>query len=198
MLKSAESVIADVVVVGAGVVGLACAWAAIREGLTVTIVDRDFEGDRTSHGNAGGIAVTESTPLSAPGLIFKAAKWLADPLGPLSLRLGHLPAALPWLLEFNKVSRRDHFLRISYALAALNNRVYEDFIPMVKDIGAAESLYRRGAITVYETESAFRADSDEWAFKRELGVNWRELSKSDLKDLEPGLAPRVRARGLPG
>ncbi|MDT7628067.1 MAG: D-hydroxyproline dehydrogenase, partial [Pseudonocardiales bacterium] len=52
----------DVLVIGAGVIGLACAWSALKEGLTVTIVDRDFDGDRTSHGNAGGIAVTESTP----------------------------------------------------------------------------------------------------------------------------------------
>ena len=52
----------DVVVVGAGVIGLACAWAALRDGARVTLVERDFEGDRASHGNAGGIAVSESTP----------------------------------------------------------------------------------------------------------------------------------------
>lgn len=191
MTQSAEPTYAgiDVLIVGAGVVGLACAWAALKEGLTVTVVDRDFEGDRTSHGNAGGIAVTESTPISAPGLIFKAAKWLVDPLGPLSLRIGHIPAALPWLLAFNKVSQPTHYRRISHALAALNNRVYEDFIPMVKDIGAINSLYRRGAITVYETEKSFHADAHEWAFKRELGVQWRELAESELRKLEPGLAP---------
>ncbi|WP_454744081.1 NAD(P)/FAD-dependent oxidoreductase [Cupriavidus necator] len=185
----------DVLIAGAGVVGLACAWAALKEGLTVTVVDRDFEGDRTSHGNAGGIAVTESTPLSAPGLLFKAAKWLMDPLGPLSLRVAHVPQALPWFLAFNKVSRPEHFRRISYALASLNNRVYDDFLPMIEDIGGSGSLYRRGAITVYETDKAYQADQHEWQFKRDLGVQWRELSKAELHDLEPGLAP-VFERGV--
>lgn len=185
----------DVLIAGAGVVGLACAWAALREGLSVVIVDRDFEGDRTSHGNAGGIAVTESTPLSAPGLFFKAAKWLMDPLGPLSLRPGHVPQALPWFLEFNKVSRPEHFRRISHALASLNNRVYDDFLPMIADVGGSNTHYRRGAITVYETDKAYQADAREWQFKRDLGVNWHELSKAELRDLEPGLAP-VFERGV--
>ena len=90
------STIPDVLVIGAGIVGLACAWSALKEGLTVTIVDRDFDGDRTSHGNAGGIAVTESTPISVPGLFFKASKWLFDPLGPLALDWKHVPSVLPW------------------------------------------------------------------------------------------------------
>lgn len=183
---------ADVVVIGAGIVGLACAWSALKDGATVAIVDRDFEGDRASHGNAGGIAVTESTPLAVHGLFLKTARWLVDPLGPLALDWRHVPAALPWFLAFRRASRSDRFQSISYALARLNNCVYDDIVPMFDDIGALDAFYRRGALTVYETDKAYMADAAEWAFKRELGVRWTALNAAEVRDCEPSLAPVFR------
>jgi D-amino-acid dehydrogenase len=180
------------VVIGAGIVGLACAWSALKEGATVAIVDRDFAGDRTSHGNAGGIAVSESTPISVPGLFFKAAKWLFDPLGPLALDWKHVPGALPWFLAFRHASSPARYQAISHALAALNNRVYDDLIPLFEDVGAMSTFYRRGALTLYETDEAFAADAREWRFKRELGVRWRAMSQSEVRDCEPALAPVFR------
>lgn len=185
----------DVVVIGAGIVGLACAWSALRDGASVTIVDRDFEGDRTSYGNAGGIAVTESTPMSVHGLYWKAMKWLCDPLGPLALDWKHLPAALPWFMEFQRAGNKKRFHEISLALASLNNRVYDDIIPMFQDIGFMDRFYRRGALTVYETDAAFEADQAEWNFKRELGVRWRALSADEVRECEPALA-QVFQRGV--
>lgn len=182
----------DVVVIGAGIVGLACAWSALRDGLSVTVVDRDFDGDRTSHGNAGGIAVTESTPISVHGLYGKAIKWLCDPLGPLALSWKHLPAALPWFLEFQRAGQGERFREISWALARLNNRVYDDIVPMFEDVGFMDHFYRRGALTVYETDDAFAADQDEWRFKRELGVRWRAMTAQEVRDCEPSLAPVFR------
>jgi D-amino-acid dehydrogenase len=187
-----STAVPDVVVIGAGIVGLACAWSALKEGATVTIVDRDFAGDRTSHGNAGGIAVTESTPISVPGLFFRATKWLFDPLGPLALDWKHAPSALPWFLAFRHASSPARYQAISHALAALNNRVYDDLIPLFEDVGAMSTFYRRGALTLYETDEAFAADAHEWDFKRELGVRWRAMSQSEVRDCEPALAPVFR------
>jgi D-amino-acid dehydrogenase len=182
----------DVVVIGAGIVGLACAWAALHEGLSVTLIDRDFEGDRASHGNAGGIAVTESTPLAVNGLFLKAAKWLMDPLGPLALHWKHVPAALPWFMAYRRTGEPERYLAISHALARLNNRVYDDLLPMFDDIGANSMHYRRGALTVYETDAAFEADQDEWSLKRALGVRWTAMSAQQVREMEPSLAQVFR------
>ena len=51
----------DVIVVGAGIVGLACAWAAERRGMSVLVVDRDEPGSGASGVAAGMLApVTEA------------------------------------------------------------------------------------------------------------------------------------------
>lgn len=65
-----------VIVIGAGIVGLATAHHLLKEGVRVTLVDRDPEGDKASFGNAGGIAVTEVLPASVPGVLWKVPGWL--------------------------------------------------------------------------------------------------------------------------
>jgi D-amino-acid dehydrogenase len=183
---------AELVVVGAGVIGLACARRAQQMGWRVTLLDRDFEGDRASHGNAGGIAVSESTPIAVSAFSLKAVRWLLDPLGPLAIRPRHAPRLLPWLRAFNRVARPDNFRRISRGLAALNDRVFADLMPMLEDLGLSGQLHRRGALAVYETDAAFAADADEWAWKRELGIRWTPVSVDALRALEPALAPVFR------
>ena len=68
------------VIVGAGIVGLNCAFWPSRRGRRVTVVDRDPAGDKASVGNAGAIAVTDVTPTSAPGLLWRIPGWLLGPL----------------------------------------------------------------------------------------------------------------------
>lgn len=145
-----------VVVVGAGIVGLSCAWAAQRRGHAVTLVDRDFEGDRASHGNAGGIAVAECIPLSLAGMGLKPLRWLLDPLGPLAIRPSHAPHLLPWFLALRRVGAGANYARIGDALADLNRLCLPDFTGMLDDLGLAGDLHRRGALTVYESDAGYQ------------------------------------------
>jgi len=180
------------VVVGAGIIGLSCAWAARKRGFTVTVVDRDFEGDRASHGNAGGIAVSECVPLSLAGMGLKPLRWLLDPLGPLAIRPGHAPHLLPWYLALRKVGDPGNYARIGDALASLNRLCLADFEAMLGDLDLSGDLHKRGALTVYETDAAYADDRASWQFKRERGVRWRPVDLAELRELEPGLAPVFR------
>ena len=185
----------ELTIVGAGIVGLSCAWSAQRRGWQVTLVDRDFEGDRASHGNAGGIAVSECAPLNLRGLGLQPLRWLIDPLGPLAIRASHAPRLLGWFLALRKVAEPANYLRIAQALAALNQRSLRDFEAVLADTGSSADLHKRGALTVYETQSAFANDAAEWRLKRSLGVRWREVDAAEMRSLEPGLAP-LFARGV--
>ncbi|MCY7307997.1 MAG: FAD-binding oxidoreductase [Rhodoferax sp.] len=178
-----------IIVVGAGIVGLCCAWSAQRRGWNVTLVDRDFEGDRASHGNAGGIAVSECLPLSLSGLGLQPLRWLLDPLGPLSIRARHVPRLWPWFLALRKVAEPANYLRIATALAALNKRSLEDFEAMLADIGLRGDLYKRGALTVYESHAAFERSAPQRELQRALGVSWHAVDAAQIRALEPALAP---------
>jgi D-amino-acid dehydrogenase len=181
----------SVVVVGAGILGIATAYCLVREGAAVTIVDRAPEGDKASFGNAGGIAVTEIVPASAPGLAWRVPRWLLDPLGPLAVRPAHALKLVPWLWRFSQAGTPKQVSRIASALSALNNRVYQDLRPMLAETGLSGELNERGALTVYESEQGFRGDAEEWALKRDHGIAIKNLTGEQAREMEPALGTIV-------
>jgi D-amino-acid dehydrogenase len=184
--------VTEVVIVGAGIVGLGCAYHLLQDGHRVTILDRDPEGDRASDGNAGGIAVPEIVPASSPGLWARVPGWLIDPLGPLSIRPSHLPKLLPWLNRFLRSGSRRSVEAGARALAALNARTYDDLGPMLDAIGLAGDLHRVGALCVYESEAGLARDQAEWDLRASLGVAFARVSGDQARATEPALGPRVK------
>ena len=90
----------DVVVVGAGVVGLASALALQRSGRSVVVIDPNPPGSGASYGNAGTIADFAIAPVGSPALLKRLPSLLLDRQGPFSIRKGALAALLPWLAQF--------------------------------------------------------------------------------------------------
>ena len=81
----------DVLVIGAGTVGLAIALRLQQDGRQVTVIDRTGVAAEASGGNAGALAFTDIMPLASPGILRKAPRWLLDPLGPLAVRPTYFP-----------------------------------------------------------------------------------------------------------
>jgi glycine oxidase len=54
--SEAERAASDVLVVGAGVIGLACAWRAVQRGFSVRVIDRETPGSGASRVAAGMLA----------------------------------------------------------------------------------------------------------------------------------------------
>lgn len=180
-----------VAVVGAGIIGLASAYHLVKSGARVTVVDRDPDGDRASMGNAGGIAVTEVFPASAPGIWWRVVRWMCDPLRPLAIHPAHAPKLMPWLVRFARPGRATEVARISRALAALKHRAYDDLPPMLADLGLMSHLHRTGALHLYDTDAGYRRDAAEWACRRLHGIDADELTADEAREMEPALGRLV-------
>jgi D-amino-acid dehydrogenase len=61
-----------VTVIGAGVIGLCCAYYLQKEGFEVTVVERNDLTDGCSFGNMGYVSPSHFIPLATPGIIAKA------------------------------------------------------------------------------------------------------------------------------
>ncbi|MFJ6197443.1 NAD(P)/FAD-dependent oxidoreductase [Micromonospora sp. NPDC092111] len=82
----------DVVVIGAGMVGAACAYYAARAGLTVTVVDRGGVAAGTTGAGEGNILVSDKPPGPELALARHSAElWreLGDTLGGARIELEH-------------------------------------------------------------------------------------------------------------
>ncbi|QIB33953.1 NAD(P)/FAD-dependent oxidoreductase [Ancylobacter pratisalsi] len=181
-----------ILVVGAGIVGLSCAHALVQDGHSVAVLDRDPPGDKCSFGNAAGIGVTEIIPASVPGLAWKVPRWLFDPLGPLSVRIAHLPRLAPWLLRFLREGRWDRVETHTRALATLSARAYDDLLPLLGALDLMGDLHRVGCLWVYETREGFEADQRFHALRRRYGLVCDEMGGEEARRLEPALGPNAR------
>src|SRR5258708_38477329 len=109
----------DIAVIGAGVVGVACARALQRAGRRVTIYDPEPPGRGCSFGNAGHIAVDHIRPLARLDILAQVPRMLTDPLGPLAIRWRDAVGLVPWLTRFALAARPAQVERGTAALAAL-------------------------------------------------------------------------------
>ncbi len=180
----------EVVVVGAGIVGVCCAAYLQRDGHAVTLLDRDAPGEGTSKGNAGALSPGSCVPLAMPGVFRKVPGWLLDPDGPLTIRARYLPRALPWLIRFSLAASPRRVERIADALRALHRPVFECYEPLVAGAGCAELIRRSGTLVVFRSESAFRESAREWRMRRERGAEVRDLDARAIHELEPALGPQ--------
>lgn len=181
-----------VTVIGAGIVGMCCAAYLQREGLHVTVVDRVGPGEATSFGNAGSISPSAVLPVAMPGMIGKLPGWLADPLGPLTIRWSYLPVLLPWLMRFMRHGTREEVVRVATAMRALMEPVFEDYERILPSGAFRDLIRRNGCLYIYENEQELAAARWTLDLRRELGARMDEIGDSELRQLEPALARRFR------
>src|SRR5690606_14483461 len=94
----------DVAIIGAGIVGICVATYLAEAGYNVTVYDRTGICEETSSGNAAAFAFSDVLPLVQKGMMRQLPRWLADPVGPLSVPPAYLPTLAPWLWRFFRAS----------------------------------------------------------------------------------------------
>ncbi|SHE54614.1 D-amino-acid dehydrogenase [Microbulbifer donghaiensis] len=185
----------DTLVVGAGIVGTAIAERLQSRGHQTVLVDRDAPGDGCSSGNAGHFATDVVLPLANPSTILSIPKLLSDPLGPLTIRWSYLPRMLPWLLRFARAALPSNARASAQMLRELNSRSIASFDRLLGRTGLQALMVKRGALTLYETESGRQRNRATVALLREFGVQVEELDSGPLRELEPAVIKDV-AGGL--
>jgi D-amino-acid dehydrogenase len=179
-----------ITVVGAGIVGIATAAYLKRDGHDVTVVDMRPPGEYCSFGNAGILSPGSCVPLATPGIHWKVPGYLADPLGPLTIRWSYLPKAAPWLLRFLAASTPQRVERIADALRPLLKQTFEAYQPLVKNAGVSDLIRQTGYAVAYEKRASYEGDSLAWKLRRDRGVIVEELDDAQLKKRVPQLTGR--------
>lgn len=195
-MSIASEGVADVIVVGAGVVGIATALQLRLAGMDVLLLDRDPPATGTSSGNAGALAISEVIPLAEPGVLRQVPRWLLNPLGPLAVRWRYLPGLLPWLSRFVLASRPARVKALSRQLGELLARVDQDYAPLIARSGLGDSWRRHGALALYPDAGSLQADLPRWQRRGELGVRWRRCDVAEPGRLEPALQAPWQQQGV--
>ncbi len=180
-----------VAVIGAGVVGLACASALQMRGHPVTVIDPRPPGEYCSLGNAGCFSRASFVPLGAPGMWKKVPGWLLDPKGPLSIPVGYMPRVAPWLWRLQRASSRARVTRIADELRPLMDASIAKWRPLAAWAGVPDLIVQKGYAWVYESEAGFLGDALGRTIRMERGVKIEVIAGPAVREFEPALAPTV-------
>lgn len=180
----------DVIVIGAGVVGLSAAIAAQARGLSVTVLDREGPAAGASAGNAGAFAFTDILPLASPGILKKAPKWLLDPLGPLSVPPAYAAQIAPWMFRFWRACSPKRVAHSTAAQTAMMDLSKAELEPFLAATGTLPMLRKEGNLQVYESESELKASLPGWQARADHGIEFRHMGAAEMAGIQPGLSPR--------
>ena len=182
-----------VIVVGAGLIGLCSALWLQRFGHRVTVVDREppqpgaSYRQACSYGNACTVALHACVPVATPGIALRVPGMLLDRSGPLAILLRHLPRLAPWLVGFVASSSRREVERIASVLGGLLAQAEPAWRPLIAEAGAL--THHAGCLYLYKSAAQYHADDEETALRERHGVSLTRLNATDIRELEPHLAP---------
>jgi D-amino-acid dehydrogenase len=180
----------QVIVVGGGVIGAACAYYLSRSGWSVTVVERGGFGAGCSHANCGFVCPSHVLPLAAPGAVGAALKAMFQRNAPLSIRLRFSSALWSWLYHFARRCNIGDMIEAGRGIQALLNSsrsLYQQFISEERIECEWET---RGLLFVFATGAALEHYAQTTRLLREsFNVPARRFDSDALIELEPALKP---------
>lgn len=172
-----------VMIVGGGLIGLACGLAVARRGMAVTLVDADRDRSAASWGNAGHIAVEQVEPLASFRSIRSAPRRLFSRGGALALPPAQWRTWAPFALQMTGAARPRRFEAGKAALSALNAAAMPAWRRLADHLPAPDLLREEGHLVVWTSPAAARTGRPAWESTDTGTARIEAASDTDLRTL---------------
>ncbi|RON67104.1 FAD-dependent oxidoreductase [Pseudomonas fluorescens] len=182
----------DIAVVGAGIIGVACALRLARQGQRVVVIDQQEPGHGASFGNAGHLATEQVFPIADVSILKRLPAMLMDPMGPLRLDWKYLPRALPWFTRLLLNLRPEPFRRTVAGLRALNESSLDAWQRLLTEIERPDLLKVDGSLLVFERGESRQAIEALQARLRQQQVPVDFWHAGAIRDAAPQLSEQIQ------
>jgi|YNPBryunderm2012_1023409.scaffolds.fasta_scaffold00574_7 D-amino-acid dehydrogenase len=176
----------QVVLVGAGVIGVCSAWFLARRGARVLVLERERIAAGASFGNAGVLAPGH-LPLVKPGRLRSILKTVFRPLSPIYVAPRLDPSLMVWLMRFARRFREPETDAAMRALAPLGRESLRLYDELIREEKLACGFRRSGYFEVWRDEQGLREAEHEVAFALRHGFRAELLAAEPLRRREPRL-----------
>ena len=182
----------DIAVVGAGIIGVACALQLARQGRRVVVIDQQEPGMGASFGNAGHLATEQVFPIADLSILMRLPAMLMDPMGPLRLDWKYLPRALPWFTRLLLNLRPTAYQRSVAGIRALNESSLSAWQRLLATLARPELLREDGSLLVFERAESRQAIEGLQARMTQQQVPVDYWSADAVQRAAPQLSERIQ------
>ncbi len=179
---------ADVVVLGAGIVGVSAAYAARRRGLSVILVDRREPGGETSYGNTGVLSSASIFPFNKPSLWAMLPRYVTNRHPALRWNLAWSIRNADWMVRFLANALPANTRPRALALRSLIRASLKLHREWIVKAGAGQRIRETGWLKAWRSDSAAVARA-EHELLAEYGIASEVLDRQAISALEPGIVP---------
>jgi D-amino-acid dehydrogenase len=179
---------ADVLVLGAGMVGVSAALHLQKLGRDVILVDRnESAGEETSYGNAGLIECASVFPYMFPRDIKQIVKYALNRSPQAYYRFSELPDFLPWLLRYYFASSPARAMHSAMSELPLIQRSLVEHEALIAEAGVPDLLRRIGWIKLFRSQASLAAAVRDAERVKQYGVPSEILDRAAIAAREPSL-----------
>ena len=179
---------ADVVVLGAGMVGVSAAYAARQRGNSVILIDRREPGSETSYGNAGILSSGSIFPLNGPALWNKLPKYLTNRHPALRWNLPWSIRNAGWVISFLSQTSAAHSKPRAVALRGLIAASLKLHREWIVKANAPQRIRETGWLKAWRSDAVATARAEQAALA-EYGIRTELLDRQAISALEPHIVP---------
>jgi D-amino-acid dehydrogenase len=179
---------ADVLVLGAGMVGVSAALHLQKLGRDVILVDRhERAGEETSYGNAGLIECASVFPYMFPRDFTQILQYALNRSPQVRYSISDLPDFLPWLVRYYFASSPQRALHSAMAELPLIQQSLVEHETLIDEAGVPELLRRTGWLKLFRSETSLAKAVREAERAGQYGVASEILDSKAIAAREPHL-----------
>lgn len=179
---------ADVIVLGAGIIGVSTAIHLARRGKTVVLIDRRGAGEETSFGNAGLIQREGVVPYGFPQQLRLIARYALNNNIDAHYHWTAMPSLASFLAQYWWHSNAGRHQAIAKAYAPLIENSITEHDDLIQASGAGNLISKKGWLEVFRTSAVRDAEyAEAERLSRECGLHFTALSANEVGQVEPHL-----------
>jgi D-amino-acid dehydrogenase len=179
---------ADVLVLGAGMVGVGAALHLQKRGRDTVLIDRhDVAGEETSYGNGGLIECASVFPYMFPRDFRQILQYASNRTPQVRYHFSDLPLFLPWLVRYFLASSPERALHSAMAELPLIRRSLIEHEALISEANVPELLRRTGWIKLYRSDATLANAVRDLERAKQYGVSGEVLDAPGIAAREPHL-----------
>ena len=175
-----------VAVIGAGIAGTTTAYALLKKGYKVTIIDsRRYPAMATSYANGGQLSASNAETWNTPKNVMNGIKWMFKPDAPLLFNPSPEIQKYKWMMGFLWATLKGEHKKNTLETIDMAKKARETYFEIAEDEGIEFELLKKGILRFYDSEKEFKLDQAKKSWLDQEGMEWDTLTTEEVKDLEP-------------